>query len=145
FNNNITLTVNGTLNAEGSTSSIIFERSGTSSKWDGIIFDGSSASNSVLDNVEIKYAEQVACIDGANVSIQNSLIEYCTHGIYVYNSQPEIINNIINEPVQNGIYGEASMQFPILLNNTITKTNINQMYREYQGIWFVNSPEMYAA
>src|SRR5690606_3064827 len=105
-----------------------FERIGSSGTWGGIVFDGSSSSNSVLDDVQIEYASGIQCIDGANVTIQNSLIEYCTNGIYVYNSQPEIINNIINEPLQNEIYGEASMQFPLLLDNTITKTSANSEY-----------------
>jgi tetratricopeptide (TPR) repeat protein len=140
------LIVNGTLNAIGTPSNkITFDRSGTTGTWGSITFDGSAASGSVLDNVNIKYASDVKCLNGANVTIQNSLIDHCTQGIYVYNSQPQILNNQIIEPVQNGIYCNALGKSPLILNNVITKTSSNPTFRNYQGIWLENHTNGYIA
>lgn len=94
-----------------------------------------------MDNVNIKYASDVNCLNGANVTIQISLIDHCTQGIYVYNSQPQILSNQIIEPVQNGIYCNASGQSILILNNVITKTSS----KNYQGIWLENHTKGYIA
>jgi|GEM_PF-1784299 tetratricopeptide (TPR) repeat protein len=146
FTNNSSLVVNGVLNAIGtSTNKITFDRSGTAGTWGSITFNGSAASGSILDNVEIKYASDVKCLNDADVTIQNSLIDHCTQGIYVYNSQPQILNNQILEPVQNGIYCNALGKIPLIQNNTITKTSSNITFRNYQGIWLENHTSSYIA
>jgi tetratricopeptide (TPR) repeat protein len=143
---NTSLIVNGTLNAVGNSSNkITFDRSGTTGTWGSITFNGSAASGSILDNVEIKYALDVKCLNGTDVTIQNSLIDHCTQGIYVYNSQPQILNNQILEPVQNGIYCNALGKIPLIQNNTITKTSSNMTFRNYQGIWLENHTSSYIA
>ncbi|MCZ6702907.1 MAG: right-handed parallel beta-helix repeat-containing protein [Ignavibacteria bacterium] len=118
---------------------VTFDRSGSTGTWGSITFDGSPASNSILDNVQIMYASDVQCLNGADVTIQNSLIKDCTQGIYIYNSQPQILNNQITEPTQNGIYGEASGKRPLIQGNVITKTASNPQYKQFQGIIFGNN------
>jgi tetratricopeptide (TPR) repeat protein len=70
---------------------------------------------------------------------------HCTQGIYVYNSQPQILNNQIIEPVQNGIYCNALGKSPLILNNVITKTSSNPTFRNYQGILLENHTNGYIA
>jgi hypothetical protein len=73
------LIVNGTLNAVGTSSNkITFDRSGITGTWGLITFDGPAASSSILNNVNIKYASDIKCLNGTNVTIQNSLIDHCT-------------------------------------------------------------------
>lgn len=137
----ISLIVNGTLTAVGTPSAPITftSQSGTTpGSWGGIIFDGTGTSSSILDNTEIKYASDVRFLNGANATIQNSLLEHCTQGVYIYNSTPKIINNQISEPSQNGIYCDASGKVPLIKDNDIIKTSSNSYYQEYQGVWVVN-------
>jgi tetratricopeptide (TPR) repeat protein len=141
FLNGSSLTVNGTLLAQGSSSPITFTTSsGTSpGTWGSIIFNGSGSSNSILNNVVVRYGSGIQCLNGADITIRNSTIGYCTQGIYVYNSSPGIFNNQIIEPQQNGIYGEASGLNIYAQDNTITKTSSSgSYYQNYQGIWFTN-------
>ena len=146
FNSSTSLIINGALNAVGTSSNkIIFDRIRTTGTWGSITFDGSTASGSILNNVNIKYASDVKCLNGANVTIQNSVIDNCTQGIYVYNSQPQILNNQIKEPIQNGIYCDALGKSPLILNNLITKASSNPTFRNYQGIWLVNHTNGYIA
>ncbi len=139
FQNNSSLIVNGTLNATEC------ELNGGLDTWGTITFDGSTASNSILDNVVIKNGDGIRILNGANVSISNSTIDHCTEGIYFYNSQPSIVNNQIIEPVQNGINGDASGMSVEILNNTITKSAGNPQYKQYQGIILGNNTNGYIA
>jgi len=142
---NTSLIVNGTLNAVGNSSNkITFDRSGTAGTWGSITFDGSAASGSILDNVEIKYASDVKCLNQANVTIKNSLFDNCINGIYVYNSAPVIKFNNINETQQNGIYGQTGGYQPNIQDNVIKKTSSNSGYHNYQGIWFYSNSSVYA-
>jgi tetratricopeptide (TPR) repeat protein len=137
FANGASLIVNGVLNATGTSSNkITFDRSGTTGNWGSIIFDGNASSNSILNNVEVKYASQVECKNNANVTIMNSLIDHCTHGIYIYNSAPLIRDNQILDPYGNGIYGEANGKAPLIQGNKIKKLT-NNLYN-YQGIYLGN-------
>ena len=146
FASGTSLNVIGSLSATGTSSNkIAFTRSGSTGTWGGIIFDGAGASNSILDNTEINYASDVRFLNGADAIIQNSLLDHCTQGVYIYNSSPQIINNQILEPVQNGIYGDASGKIPLVKDNKITKTSSNSTYHNYQGIWFVNHSIPYIA
>jgi hypothetical protein len=140
FESGTGLTINGTLNAQGlSSNRIIFNRSRGTSTWGSIIFDGPAASSSIIDNADIMYASDIQCLNDANVTIQNSIIDTCTQGIYIYNSQPQVLNNQIIEPTNNGIYGEASGKRPLIQGNVITKSTSNPQYKQFQGIIFGNS------
>ena len=141
FESGTGLTIKGTLNVLSIPHiQTVFTRSAGATDWESIIFDGSSSSSSLIDNARIEYASDIQCLNGANVTIQNSIIENCTQGIYIYNSQPQILSNQIKEPTKNGIYGEASGLRPLIQDNEITKTEENNPeYQEFQGIWFSNS------
>jgi tetratricopeptide (TPR) repeat protein len=134
------LIVNGVLNAVGTSEddAVIFQStSGTSAgSWGTITFDGSAASNSMLNDVNIFYGDGIKCINGANVTIQNSFIANCTNGIHIYNSQPSIINNWIVNPQQNGIEGEAAGLGLWIQGNSIIRTTDTC---NYQGIIFGNN------
>ena len=139
FANGCSLIVNGVLHSVGTSSNPITftPTSGTSAgSWGIITFSGSTASSSNLNYVNISYGAGIQCLNGANVTIQNSNIETCSNGIYIYNSQPSIINNIIDDPQQNGIYGEAAGLSPWIKGNTITRTT---NLHNYQGILLGNS------
>lgn len=139
FQNNASLIVNGILNAQ------LCELRGGSTTWGSITFNGSGASSSVLNQVTIRNGLGIRCLNGANVIIQYSVIQNCTEGIYIYNSQPQILNNQIIEPVQNGINADASGLSPLIINNTIAKTSGNPQYHQYQGIILGNNTNGYIA
>ncbi len=143
------LIINGTLNSQGtSTNPISFTSTGSTSpgSWGTIIFNGSGASSSNLNYANITYGTGIKFLNGANATIQNSYIDTCTNGIYVYNSEPQILTNHILEPQQNGIYGEASGMYPSVIDNTIIKTTASgSYYQNYQGIWFTNNTRAYIA
>ncbi|HEY6905888.1 MAG TPA: T9SS type A sorting domain-containing protein, partial [Ignavibacteriaceae bacterium] len=137
FKNGSSLTINGNLNATGtSTQKILFNSDGITNSGT-LTFNGSGASNSILNYVEVRNRSGLECMNGANLTIQNSLIDHCTNGIYIYNSEPNIVNNIIMNPTNNGIYGEASGKYPLIKGNTITKTTVNKHL--YQGIYLLNN------
>ena len=132
FANNSGITVYGQLNADGAT----FQTNG-SGTWGTITFDGLNAAGSVLNNITIKHGDGIQCLNGADITIENSSLDSCTTGIYIYNSQPSINKNII-QTQQNGIYGEALNSAPLIYRNVITKIkNPN----EWGGIFLVNGSE----
>jgi hypothetical protein len=124
FNSSASLVVNGTLLAEGtSTNKITIDRTGTTGLWGSIIFIGTGSSNSVIDNVELKNCTEILCLNDADVTIQNSLIKDCSQAVNIYNSAPKIINNVIDDPIQNGIFGEANGKRPLIQGNTFIRTS----------------------
>ena len=146
FTNGASLTVNGTLIANGtSVNRIIFNRSGPNGLWGSLKFDGAGASSSVLNNVVVKNATNIQILNNANVTIQNSTIDSCTQGIYVYNASPQILNNQISNSVLHGIYVDASGKTPLILNNIITKMSNNPNYKHQEGIIMYNGTIGYIA
>lgn len=139
FINNSSLIVNGTLNATNCT------LGGDFTTWGSITFNGSASSSSLISNSVIKNGAGIRCLNNANVTITNSIIDHCTEGVYVYNSQPNISGNQIIEPVQNGINVNASGLSPLIQSNTITKTSSNPQYRQYQGVFLSNNSNGYIA
>ncbi len=142
------LIINGTLNSQGtSTNPITFTSTGSTSpgSWGTITFSGSGASSSNLNYVNLNYGAGIQCLNGANVTIQNSTINNCVQGIYYYNSAPQILNNQIIDPQQNGIYGDASGNQTTIKNNKIKKDSTNPLYQNYQGIYIVNNSTPYIA
>lgn len=78
-------------------------------------------------------------LNNVRVTIQSSTLQSCTQGIWVYNSAPHILNNHITDPVQNGIYINASGDAPEILSNAIIKNSTNPQYHQYQGIYSVSN------
>ncbi len=138
FASGVTLTVNGVLNCQGTSINPISFNVGS------IIFDGAGASSSNLNYAHLTNSTGIQCINGANVTIQNSTLNNCTYGVYIYNSAPTIKNNYINEPQQNGIYGETGGYQPYIYNNVLTKTSSNSYYHNYQGLYFYSNSAVYA-
>jgi len=139
FFNSIPLFVYGTLNAQGTGSNKIrFNRGDTTGYWGSIIFDGSASSSSILDFVDINYASDIQCLNNADVTIQNSIMQYCDAGIYVYNSEPRIISNEIYDPFQNAIHITGGGNEVEIYDNIIIKNDTNSQYQQGQGIWLEN-------
>ena len=138
FNNGSSLTVNGTITLQGTSTNPITLNNGS------IIFDGSGSSSSILNYVDINNGAGIQCLNDGNPTIENSKLSYCTNGIYIYNSYPNIEYNQILEPQHNGIYGQSSYSLTIL-NNTITKTSASgSYYHNYQGLYFYSNTSVYA-
>ncbi|MDR3627991.1 MAG: C25 family cysteine peptidase, partial [Ignavibacteriaceae bacterium] len=96
--NNDTIIVNGTLTVAGTSANpVTFNLSGTGT-WGTIAFNGSGSSGSSLNYVTINNGAGIRCLNGANPTIQNSTIQNCTQGVYVYNSSPSILSNQILNP-----------------------------------------------
>ncbi len=125
FLNGSSLIVQGNLSANG----VTFDRApGESNYWGSIIFDGPDAWTSVLDNVTVNNAANIQILNRADVTVQNSIIQNCAQGIYVYNANPQLLSNQINEPLYHGIYVDAS-ENSLIVGNSISKSN-----KQNQGI-----------
>ena len=125
--------VNGVLNANGTSSQPITftSQSGTTpGSWGSITLDGSGASGSNLNYVNIEYGTGIQILNGANVIVQNSTIENNIYGIYFYNSAPQILNNYIRYNSQHAINGTTNGSSPKIYDNTITRTGT----KNYAGI-----------
>ncbi|MGE5411559.1 MAG: C25 family cysteine peptidase, partial [Clostridiales bacterium] len=141
FSNGASITVNGNLVANGTSSSrITFQRTGTSGSWGNIILDGLGVSNSTLNNIDMSNGTELRILNGAKVTVSNCTLNNFYQGIYIYNADPMISGNQIINPNQNGIYGEASGKSPVIIDNVITKTN-----HSGQGIYLGNSTTAYVA
>ena len=134
------LLVDGVLNAVGTPNNkIVFDRVTGPAEitWGVLDFKGTSASSSILDYVEVRHGAGVQCRNSANITIQNSVIDHCTHGTYVYGAAPTIFHNNILDPYGNGIFGETIGYAPLIKGNTIKKLT-NNLYN-YEGIYFTNN------
>jgi hypothetical protein len=139
FNTNASLVVTGTLMADAfGGSQITFQHAGSPGTNNIIYFTTqlSSAPPSVLKNVLLSNIDGIQCIYGANVDIEECTFRRNIHSIYIYDTEPTIINNLIDDPQENGIYGEASELSPLIQGNTITK--VTDKYN-YQGIYLGNA------
>jgi len=146
FLNGASLTVNGTLTANGTPANkIIFNRNGTTGMWGSLKFDGAGASSSLLNNVEVYNSANIQILNDANIIVENSKIQDCTQGIYIYNASPQILNNQILHPLQHGIYVDASGRSPLILDNTITKIPGDANYKNQEGIILYNGTCGYIA
>ena len=129
----IGLRINGTFNANSNK----FALAGIGSNlWGMLDFRGQLAAGSVLNSCNILNSNGIQINTGADVTIENCYIKNSNQGIYLYNSQPRIINNSIEDPQHNGIYGDASGLSPLIQGNKIRK--ITNMYSN-QGIMMANN------
>lgn len=140
FNSGSPLIVNGRLDANGLSSNTMINFNFPSNAG-AIVFDGSSSPASSLNFVNISNASEIRCLNGTNVTIQHCILKNCTNGIYIYSSAPTIRNNTIDDPYNNGIYGEANGRSPLIQGNTIKKVNHN--VKNFQGIYLLNSTSPY--
>jgi tetratricopeptide (TPR) repeat protein len=131
FGSNAGMNIYGQLMASG----VTFQRNG-SEWWGSLIFDGDNAASSVLNNAAILQGNGVQCLNYADILIQNSLFEHCTQGIYIYHSSPRIIDNLIDNPIQYGITGEAWGPSVWIQGNQIIR--VTNLYN-YQGIYLYHN------
>jgi len=142
FANNTSLTVNGTLTANGTSANhIMFDRSGSSGTWNGIVFN--SGSSGSIEYCDISHATTgITCsstlpmisyntisnnatgIYVSNVGTPSNEISYNTiqnntsRGINLYSASPKIYSNTISSNAEYGINTYNSS--PYLYGNTIT-------------------------
>ncbi len=124
FASGTSLTVNGTLNAQGTSSSrITFTRSGSSGTWGGIRFN--SGSSGTIKFCNINYVSNTAgifCNNSSPTIEDNILTNMVDMGIYLYNASPSILRNTIQGSSSSygytGIRCEESSS-PYLGRNTV--------------------------
>jgi parallel beta-helix repeat protein len=112
FPNGAKLIVNGTLNAQGASSTpITFDFiSPNSSTNNGIQFN-SGSSGSTISYCRILNAYRGIYENGVSVNVSNSAMSNCTNGIYLYNASPNIQYNNIHNNSYAGIYLISSSPF----------------------------------
>ncbi len=115
FQPSTSFTVNGTLNAMGTTSQPITFTS-SSGTWGGIQFN-SGSSGSLVSYSIISDASNGIYENGVTVSMWDCAIKNCTNGIYLYDSSPNISYSNIYNNSYAGIYSISSS--PYLYNNYI--------------------------
>jgi len=139
------LTVNGTLLADGTASEPILFTGTDSPGWLGIRFVGASDS-SLLDNVIVEKGRATGAdplnrgggiyIDGSNLTISNSTIRdnfaiYSGGGLYLNNSNATLIGNTIinNQAGQGGSSNGGGLAIwysnPTLTDNVISGNSVN--------------------
>ena len=128
----VTLKVDGCLDAQGSSSNFILFTSGYSSPstdqyWHSINLDEGSSSNSILEYCTIEYGTYGIYINQSIPTIENNDIDNCIYPIYVYKSNyvtghPSILSNTISGNGSGyGIYLYESS--PDIRGNDISNLN----------------------
>ncbi len=136
--NNYSLTVNGILNAQGTSASPIVFTSNSSTpapgNWGSIILSGSGANGSTLNYVNMQYGTEIEALNTSNITIQNSTIQNCTYGIYGSTATGSILNNTIKNVNSNAInLNNCAMDSKY---NVITKTSSFAYYQQGYGILY---------
>jgi hypothetical protein len=132
FSSGVSLTLNGTLDAVDAT----FTSASPSSTWSGILFSGSGANNSSLENCTVEhvltYGGSAVTVDGATgVQIHHCTISnngnYGTSGIsFIDAGSPEVYHCTINS---NGSYGVKFQNTNgNIWSNTITSNSTGGVY-----------------
>lgn len=130
FQNDVSLIVNGTLNAGGiSGHPVTFtSASGTSpGSWGSIQLNGPGASGSNIRYANIQYGTEIDVINANNVTIQNcNITNSLQKALYFYGGTGHQIldNTISNSNIYHGIDIEGSASVDCN-NNTITKNSPN--------------------
>ncbi|MCA9732072.1 S8 family serine peptidase [candidate division KSB1 bacterium] len=96
FDQGAKLTINGTLDAQGTASNpITFDRNGSSGTWDGIYLAGGAASSSELVHCEIKNAQVGIEISNAAPLIEKCYVHSCSSYPMKLTSAatPKVLNN----------------------------------------------------
>lgn len=112
FKNDTTLTINGTIMAQGDETDMITFTSNNSNPQSGD-----------WEGIEFNYA-------GSGSIISYSRIEYSDYGITIYGSSPEIVHNLIRDVNRTGIQAYKCSSY--IAYNTITK--IVYEYASNKGI-----------
>ncbi len=126
FTNNASIIANGTLNAQGTSSSMITFTSTSASpgSWGSIVISGSGASGSTLNYINMQYGTNIQVLNGAtNVTIENSTIDNNNGAIYFYSSSGSVVHNhIFYSANYHGIIVQTGSTVTCN-SNTLKKTN----------------------
>jgi hypothetical protein len=127
FLNGSSLIVNGTLTANGSSAdnSRTFDFiSPDSTTENGIKFN--SGSSGTVNYCKVQNAYRGIYENSESVDITNSVLSYCTYGIYLYSSHPTISQNNIHHNSYAGIYlvsSPPSTAYSVIIKNNYIKNN----------------------
>ena len=130
FGSKMDLLVDGTLRVEGSPA-LPVEFTTTNplpvkNSWTGVRVS-STATNVVLDYVQIRYAKEAIRFESATGLVSNSVLENNTAAIYINHSSPTITGNFISSN-NNGIFMLGN-SLPIINNgNSITNNSTHGLY-----------------
>lgn len=120
FQNGVSLTINGTLNAQGSSASRI-TFTNTSGTWGGIRFNSGSSGNVQYCNIN-NATIGIQCNSSSPTIQYNNLNNITNIGIYLYNTSPSLLRNTIQG--SSGSYGYNGIRCeeyssPYIAKNTI--------------------------
>ena len=114
-----TLTANGNLQA---TSAVFLPVVGTSyGSWGSIVLNGSGASGSVLNYVNVQNGTEINVTNVPSFTINNSTMSNMVNGVNAYNSNGWVMNSTITNPQDHGIISNNSTI--ACYYNSLTKTN----------------------
>lgn len=134
FDNNKKITVNGSLNAQGtSLQGITFKSSSATpspGSWYGIRVNGSAN----LSYCTVQHATYgVYYYTNASGTVNQSNLQYNTYGVYAYQSSPNIQNCQIHHNTSAGIY------FSSANNHGTAQILNNSIYNNFYGIYLQSS------
>jgi hypothetical protein len=134
--NDVNINVLGTLNAVGTAAShVVFDREGTSGLWGSIISNGTTSG--LLRYITLRNGWGVKYLNGCENEISYSLIENCTNGVYIENSNITVASDTI-KPTNYGIFGSGENSYVVASDNVMTKPTGTAGYHNYQGIYLHN-------
>ncbi len=143
FDSGVKLTINGTLDVNGTSANpVTFDRSG-GSDWYGILINSSSGSSSNILYAKIKNANYGLSINGASPTVSNTMINYCGTGVLIQNgAAPKFTNSTITYSDYNGVacYGGATPSFgvfPTWGDNVIRRNGDRGVYAAYSCTVFL--------
>jgi hypothetical protein len=135
FVNGASLASNGVLNSGGTSSQPITftSQSGTSpGSWGSIVFNGSGASGSTLNYVNMQYGTNVQAINTSNITIQNSIFSNNSGGISFTNSS----GSVLYSRIPFNVSGTALL----VQNGSTVDCYCNTIYSNTEpqntGIWY---------
>ncbi|MGD8782147.1 MAG: T9SS type A sorting domain-containing protein [Ignavibacteria bacterium] len=135
------LKVNGTLNAEGTSSQpVTFDRSGTSGQWGGIQFNSGSSGSIKYANVN-NASPGVAVYSSNDIIIENCSFTDCFNSVLAVSGTAYLYKNIISGSYYSGIKALTSSDLT-LAQKTILGSGKNQIKDGRTGLY--SGPALYA-
>jgi|GEM_PF-2104337 len=126
FASGTNLTLNGILNAQGTSSQRITftsQSGNTPGSWGSIILNGSGASGSTLNYVVARYGTEIRANSVPIFVVNYSTIENMVNGVNAYSSNGWVMNSTITTPRDHSIISNGSTI--ACYHNTISKTNLS--------------------
>jgi parallel beta-helix repeat protein len=128
FGGNFSLIVEGRLNAVGTQNSMIRFTSNknqpTTGDWNTILFVNRTLQSTMIYNV-VQYATNGITIQGANVDVENSEIDYCQVGIYATGDNTGLMKGNTVELNTDGVFLDGNTSGTTIENNTISANSRN--------------------